>query len=301
LVAFLIFLFSLPIFADDKIDAWAYFQTQSEWTKYSRTFSLGTSRIMVDGKITKGISYSLQGQVSPTIQVIHVNFSLHLFKGHGLTIGQQSSPFKFFSPPPETKYTVVYPLGGLISNFDDIGVALKGKTGPFSYQFLMLNGKGANYKDDNKDKDFTVLMKFSPIKQFSLTGFWQGGWQKWTKQIEQRNYREGMWLQVEVKPVSGLTIMPTWVKRNDRTESKDITYQKEGWYVLGMYDITEKLRVLVQYLKDTNKETEWTVGLILKKNSRMRFLLDGTLRKTLNGKTDLGLYLMTQINIGKDL
>ncbi len=110
-----------------------------------------------------------------------------------------------------------------------------------------------------------------------------------------------MWLQAQIQPFSGLTIIPTWVKRNDRTEPKDNTYQEEGWYVLSMYDVTERLRVLVQYLKDKNKETEWTAGLILKTNNRMRFLLNGTFRKTLDGKTDLGLYLMTQINIGKDL
>lgn len=300
MVAMIVLLVS-PIFADEKIDAWAYFQTQSEWTKYSKTFSLGTSRIMVDGKITKGISYSLQGQVSPTIQVIHVNFSLDLFKNHRIVIGQQSTPFKFFSPPPEAKYTVIYPLGCLIPTFDDLGISIWGKVGPASYAFLFLNGKGANYRDDNKDKDLVAFVNFQLIKQVKLTGYWQGGWQDWTRQIEQRNYREGMWLQAQIQPFSGLTIIPTWVKRNDRTESKDITYQEEGWYVLGMYDVTEKLKVLVQYLEDTNKEIEWTVGLILKKNSRMRFLLDGTFRKTLDGKTDLGLYIMTQINIGKDL
>ncbi len=306
-VAIAVFLL-LPamIFADgeknqETIDIWAYFQAQSEWTKDARTFSLGTSRIMVDGKIMKGISYSLQGQVSPTIQVIHVNFSLDLFKNHSLTIGQQSSPFKFFSPPPETKPTVVYPLGSLVSTFDDIGIALKGKMGPFSYQFLMLNGKGANYKDDNKSKDATALMTFSPIKQFSLTGFWQGGYQEWTQQIEQRHYREGMWLQAKIKPVSGLTITPTWVRRNDRTQERDITYKREGWYVLTTYDVNQKLRVLAQYLKDANKETEWTIGLVFKKTNRMRTLLNGTLRKTLDGKTNLGLYIMTQFNVGKDL
>jgi len=256
---------------------------------------------MADGKIMKGISYSLQGQISPTIQLIHVNLSLDLFKGHGLTMGQQSSPFKFFSPPPEAKYTVVYPLGSLISSFDDIGIALKGKTRLFSYQFLMLNGKGANYKDDNKDKDLAALMKFSPIEQFSLTGFWQGGYQEWTNQIEQRNYREGMWLQTEIKPVSGLIIMPTWVKRNDRTQEGGLTYRKEGWYILTTYDINQKLKILIQHLKDVNKETEWTIGLIFKKNNRMRTVLNGTLRKTLSGKTNLGLYIMTQFNIGKDL
>jgi len=304
----MVFFLLLPvmIFADgkkeqEKIDVWAYFQTQLEWTKDVRTSSLGTSRIMADGKIVKGISYSLQGQVSPAIQLIHINFSLRLSKDHSLTIGQQSSPFKFFSPPPETKYTVIYPLHCLKSNFDDIGIALKGKTGPLSYQFLMLNGKGANYKDDNKDKDFTAFMKFSPIKQFSLTGFWQGGYQEWTKQIEQRHYRKGMWLQAAIKPVSGLTIIPTWVKRNDWTQERDITYKKEGWYILTTYDVNQKFKVLTQYLKDVNKETEWTIGLIFKRSNRMRTLLNGTLRKTLNGKTSLGLYIMTQFNIGKDL
>jgi len=300
LVAMIVLLVS-PIFADEKIDAWAYFQTQSEWTKYAQTFSLGTSRVMVDGEVVKGISYYLEGQVSPTIQLVHACFSFSLFKNHRVVIGQQSTPFKFFSPPPDKKFTVRYPLGHLISTFDDLGISIWGKTGPASYAFLFLNGKGAGYRDDNEDKDLVAFVNFQLVKQLKLSGYWQGGWQDWTRQIEQRNYREGMWLQAQIEPFSGLTIIPTWVKRNDRTELKDITYQEEGWYVLSMYDVTEKLRILVQYLKDTNKETEWTVGLILKKNSRMRFLLDSTLRKTLDGRTDLGFHIMTQINIGKDL
>lgn len=290
-----------PIFADDKISAWAYIQTQSEWTKHFQTFSLGTSRIDIDGKVVKGISYHLEGQVSPSIQLIHACFSFNLFENHRIVIGQQSIPFKFYSPPPDTKYTVIYPLGSLIPTFDDSGISIWGKAGPASYAFLFLNGKGANYRDDNKDKDLVAFVNFQLIKQLKLTGYWQGGWQDWTRQIKQRNYREGMWLQAQIEPFSGLTIIPTWIKRDDRTESKDIIYQEEGWYVLGMCDITEKLKVLIQYLKDTNKETEWTIGTILKRNSRMRILLNGVIRKTLDGRTDFGLYLMTQINIGKDL
>jgi hypothetical protein len=297
LIVLLVLLVS-PIFADEKkeenpIKLWAYFQPMSEWTKDARTFSISKGRGFVNGRIGDNIFYLVEAEVVPVTRLVKFQFE-YRFGSQKIILGQQSNSFKFYNPDPSQRITINYPLSSLtIANLDDLGLTWQGDLWKFNYRLSMLNGKGANYRDDNKDKDTVAFVKFSPLKQISFIGCWQGGWQEWTSEIEQRHYREGYWFQAEIKPIKSLLIKPTYVRRND--------LEKDGWFVLGLLTLNSKYQALVQYVKDGNEESEWTFGTIVKSNHRMRLLVNGLLRRTVEGETDLGLYIMTQINIGKDL
>jgi len=293
LVAMISFLV-LPILADEQkgknpVDVWFYFQTQSEWTKYSRSFSIDKSRGFAIGKITENISYLVETEVSPSIQLIKAQVG-YQFGEQMLIIGQQSNSFKFYNPPPDKRIVSgPYPLGELVPTYDDLGITWQGKAWNFEYRFSLINGAGRNKKDDNKDKDTVLYAKFTPLKQFAIAACWQGGWQG----KEDKEYRSGYWFQGEIEPFSGLLIKPTWVRRSD--------LEKEGWFILGLLQINSKDQLLIQYLKDVNKDDELTLGGIFHFNKAMRFLPNIFLRKKADNVYDYGIYLMTQVNIDKDL
>ena len=287
-------LLPVMVFADEKkdeqkIDTWLYFQPYWEWNSENQGFSISKSRTLITLDLPEEFSCFVEIEIVPTVQLIKAQLE-YQFGDQKIIVGQQSNSFKFYNPPPHKRILVQYPLASLVPTFDDLGITWQGSIGSvLNYRLSVLNGKGRNYKDDNKDKDTVVLVKFSPLNWFSITGCWQGGYQEWTKDIEERHYRSGQWFQGEIKPFSKLVIKPTWVKRND--------LEKEGWFILGLLQINAKDQLLVQYLKDVNKEDELTLGAILSPNKKVRFLPNVFFRKKLNDNYDIGIYLMTQINI----
>jgi len=277
---------------EKKIDVLFYFQPYWRWNSDSMDFSISRSRTLITADLPEGFSCFVEIEIIPTVQLIKAQLE-YQFGNQKIIVGQQSNSFKFYNPPLHERILVQYPLASLVPNFDDLGVTLLGSIGNvLNYRFSILNGKGPNYKDDNKDKDAVVFVKFSPSNWFSMASCWQGGYQEWTKDIEEKYYRSGQWLQGEIRPFFHLLIQPTWVKRNDM--------DKEGWFILGLLQISSRDQLVARYLKDINKEEELTLGAIFNFNKRMRFLPNIYFRKKLDDNYDIGIYLMAQINISNE-
>ena len=270
---------------------WAYFQPQSEFVPGTQSFSISQARGYVVGNLTDKISYFVELAVVPSPTLIKANVSYNFGDYLKVTIGQQSSAFKFYNPDPCKRHLAVYPLSALNTPTDDLGWTFEGKVSLIEYRFSILNGTGINRKDDNKKKDLLAWAKISPATWLSLTGCWQGGYQGVN---DSQYYRSGQWFQAELKPFSWLSVKPTWLKRNDLEKNN------QGWFVLSQVQIGSH-QLLVQYLSDYNSDKEWTVGGIISTNKRMRFLPSVFYRSKMDGGHDVGLYITTHINVGKDI
>lgn len=255
--AVLIVLLSNTVFGEDSTKT----ETGQPQVKYAgvfqvtadtlnKSFSISYAKLFVNGQIGKKLSFGVElvSRSGNPLDKAFLDYQVvNLLK---VRLGQFSNPFKFAEPPPEEKYFVYYALiTYYLSNADDIGFAVLGKTNLISYYFCVINGTGRNVPDNNTSKDIVGHISIKPINSLEIQLCWQGG-----RQLE--GWRDGKSVYLSFLPIQALSIQSAFITRRDFGE-----HGEYGWYVTGLYNISRNVQLTARVHELTQHDKSvWTIG-----------------------------------------
>ena len=143
-----------------KFSASGYFQVLMNNT--AQSFMLPFAKATIHGTYSKKLSFHIE--LRPTVgnPLVKAYMGYSLNKLITIMLGQIPNPMKWIEPEPEEKQFAYYALyETYVSNGDDIGLALYGKTSQLIYYACLLNGTGRNLLDNNKSKDVVGYISYA--------------------------------------------------------------------------------------------------------------------------------------------
>lgn len=160
------------------------------------TFRMRRVRLSVDGKLTKSVSYKIQGDFTGTPALVDAYVKYKPCNEFAIQVGQFKTPFSIESPINPVNLEI-FDYGECISKLvgykdvcgvgklgRDIGVMASGDLFPIegkdfgilTYSIGVFNGNGANEKDNNNRKDIVGRLDIHPgIKALTLSGSYYYG------------------------------------------------------------------------------------------------------------------------------
>jgi hypothetical protein len=280
----------------------------------SNTLRMRRVRMSVEGKLTKTLSYKIQGDFSRSPMMVDAFVKYKPCNEFAIQVGQFKTPFTLESPinPVNLEifdygesvqklvgYGDVCGVGGLGR---DIGVMASGdlfqpEGKDFSlvtYYLGVFNGNGPCTTDNNNRKDVVGRLEIHPmLKALTLSGSYYTG--KYTKD-DNKNCTRDRWsagmqyndgdLVVRGEYLNGVTGYYDGVTMDTDGNLIEQTYQSNGYYAVAGYnfrfgkDNGQKLMPVLRYEQFTNNGAAtnyYTVGINYWPVKSLNFKLDYSL------------------------
>lgn len=164
------------------------------------TFRMRRVRLSVDGKLTKSLSYKIQGDFTGTPALVDAYVKYKPCNEFAIQVGQFKTPFSIESPINPVNLEI-FDYGECISKLvgykdicgigklgRDIGIMASGNFFPMegkdfsivTYNVGLFNGNGANALDNNNRKDIVGRLDIHPgLKDLTLSGsYYYGNYKK---------------------------------------------------------------------------------------------------------------------------
>ena len=284
----------------------------------SNTFRMRRVRLSVDGKLSKTVSYKLQGDFVRSPMLVDAYLKYKPCNEFAIQVGQFKTPFTIESPinPVNLEifdygeiiqklggYSDVCGVGGLGR---DIGIMATGNLFPVkdkgfsvvNYAVGVFNGNGPTTTDNNNRKDLVGRLEVHPgLKDLTLSGSYYYG--KYTKEPNincTRNrwaagaqYNNGK-LVLRGEYVGGETGVATDVIGKENLYNSNGYYAQAGYYFNLGKDHNQRLMPVLRYEHFTaddaviNFGTNWyTAGINYWPMKSVNFKLDYSLVQTESG------------------
>ena len=245
----------------------------------SNTFRMRRVRMSVEGKLTKALSYKIQGDFSRSPMMVDAFLKYKLCNEFAIQVGQFKTPFTLESPinPVNLEifdygesvqklvgYSDVCGVGGLGR---DIGIMASGNLFPVegkdftlvTYSLGVFNGNGPCTTDNNKRKDIAGRLEVHPMmKDLTLSASFYNGKYKSSSAEGTRNrwsagaqFNDGD-LLIRAEYLSGTTGNVTEILDDNNNLVKDELYRNsQGYYAVAGYNLKvgkgQKLMPVVRY------------------------------------------------------
>lgn len=237
-------LLSVPLFADSSdlptVKLNGFLQTQLIYDQSDGEvddFLIPRARIGAKGVVTNNISYNLAigATEAPDSEphLVNAYIDLHHISNVVVRIGQSLLPFGLEGSqtipenPDIDRSTTVGKLN-VFSLYRDRGVQLRGTQGNLDYGVAVVNGSGANSRDDSSTKDFLGQVRYEVVPGLKLGASAHSGSVTEVTDVLKRS-RFG--LDAEWKKSRSL-VRGEYISLT-RDASSDVETTASGWYVLG--------------------------------------------------------------------
>ena len=231
------------------------------------TFRMRRVRMSVEGKLTKTVSYKIQGDFSRSPMMVDAFIKYKPCNEFAIQVGQFKTPFTLESPinpvnleifdygESVQKLVGYSDVCGLKSIGRDIGIMVSGNFFPVegkdfslvTYSIGVFNGSGVNTTDNNNRKDIAGRLEVHPMmKDLTLSAsYYNGGYLKDELNQGKRDrwsagaqYNDGD-LLIRAEYLNGATGFRT-VSYNDpegiTPEYTDGVYYSNGYYAVAGYN-----------------------------------------------------------------
>jgi len=214
-------------------------------------FLIKRARLGVKGNVTEKISYNLAvGFVEPPDSQPHlVNAFIDIdhFSSMKIRAGQFFVPFGLEGPQSIFKNPAIE-RSSTIRNlnpfrlFRDVGIRVSNNSESFDYAAAIVNGTGANIKENNNSKDILGRVGFKPTPGLTIGGSAHYG--KFLTGSTNLN-RDRYGVDFEYLK-NGWRYRGEYITRRDaRVGTGDLN--AHGWYLLAGYRLTKTLENIVRY------------------------------------------------------
>ncbi|MGB4704249.1 MAG: porin [Candidatus Saccharicenans sp.] len=233
------------------------------------TFSVRRARLSMGASIIKNLHFKLQVDFSRSPSLLDAMAEVNITRGINFRLGQFLVPFSLENSTSAGQLLTInrsQVVEKLAPGRDtgtagrDIGAVAYGSYSSVHYAIGLVNGTGANKKDDNDHKDLVARIAFKPIEGFSLgVSIYNGRRFSTAAAMDLKRNRYGFDLTWLLAP---------FYLQAEYIMAKDHTTEKSGWYILGAADLIKKKYQLVlrlDYLNDNhnipgNSATTFTAG-----------------------------------------
>ena len=246
--------------ANSSFNMKGYIQPYYKWEEHDSgedTGELKRARLKIYGKWKEDFAGFIQLELAAGSDILRdAVVKYQHFSWARIAAGQMIVPYSYIDNYPTAKVpTIEFPLIATnLASVRDIGVMIDGNVlaDQLYYAVGIFNGAGQNTSDDNENKDIVGRVIYSPFKNnendllsgFSVGGNIQTGRQPLSGNYEgDRNRYGGLLLYNYDK----LEVIGEYMyqKRERVGFLGDETAQ--GWYLLGSYKITSKIKGVVMY------------------------------------------------------
>ena len=283
----------------------------------SNTFRMRRVRLSVDGKLSKTVSYKIQGDFVNSPMIVDAFLKYKPCNEFAIQVGQFKTPFTLESPINPVNLEI-FDYGEVVQNLSgysdvcgvggmgrDIGVMATGSFFPLkdysivNYSVGIFNGNGpVNFKknekglDNNNRKDLVGRLEVHPgLKDLTLSGsFYYGKYKKDDVYYGIRNrwsagaqYNDGK-LVLRGEYISGQTGIQTYHPEDLGYFNSNGYYAQAGYYFALGKDKSQKLMPVLRYEHFTadqavlNDGTNWyTAGINYWPLKSVNFKLDYSL------------------------
>ncbi len=269
------------------------------------TFSVRRARLSVGASIIKNLHFKLQVDFSRSTTLLDAMAEVNITRGINFRLGQFIVPFSLEGTTSAGQLLTINrsqvveklaPGRDTGTGGRDIGAVAYGSYSSVHYAIGLVNGTGANKKDDNDHKDLAARITFLPIEGFSL-GFsiYNGRRFDTAAATDLKRNRYGFEL--------------TWLRapfylQAEYIMAEDHTTEKSGWYILGAADLIKKKYQLVlrlDYLNDNhnipgNSAATFTAGTNWFLNAKSKAQVNVEFHRVENGP-DYNTFLL-QLQVG---
>lgn len=259
-------------------------------------FYFNRARIGVVGNIPYDFSYYVMTELSPTKGGPYILDAFITYKRLApwinVSMGQFKSPFGLeLSTPCQSLYTVDRSrvVNELASPFRDLGLLIYGGTGDkevfglkandvFAWKLAFTNGTGMNNMDNNKGKEFTGRLIFSPVPWMSIGGSYKYGTLKPLDPTMDEDVRERWGVDISVEK-KNILVQAEYINGNDKGsslvgggcgETPTLVlgdFVKNGFYIQALYKTPWNIQPLVKFESydpdanvEFNKQNDWIFG-----------------------------------------
>lgn len=293
---------------DDGVQVVGYIQGQYEYQflddglsplnglKADNGFYFNRARLGVVGNIPYDFSYYVMVEFSPTKGGPYLLDAFITYKRLApwinVSMGQFKSPFGLeLNTPCQSLHTINRSrvVSELASPFRDIGLMIFGGTADkeifgltnpnvFAWKFAITNGTGMNVMDNNKGKDYTGRLIFSPIAGLSVGGSYRYGTLKPSDPTMDDDVRTRYGFDISVEKANFL-VQAEYINGNDQGsslvgggcgETPTLVigdFVKNGFFVQALYMTPWKIQPVIKYESydpdadvDYNKQQDITFG-----------------------------------------
>lgn len=259
-------------------------------------FYFDRARLGVVGNIPYDFSYYVMAEFSPTKGGPYLLDAFITYKRLApwinITMGQFKSPFGLeLTTPCQSLNTINRSrvVSELASPFRDMGVMVFGGTGDkkvfgltntnvLAWRLAYTNGTGLNVMDNNKSKEFTGRLIFSPLSGMSIGGSYRYGTLKPSDPTMKDDVRKRWGMDISLEKMNFL-LQAEYIDGKDQGsslvgggcgETPTLVigdFVKNGYFIQLLYMTPWKIQPVVKfesYDPDTevtfNKQQDWTFG-----------------------------------------
>lgn len=212
----------------------------------------------------------------------YLNIKLGQFLYPLTSEGLKPSEFLYFS-----ERTLV---GSIAGDKRDIGIELSGSASFINYSVAVINGNGANTKDNNNNKDVVTRVVFKPVEglQFGGSGYFGEATENDIDQDKERYCAE-----FEYKTNQ-------WSLTSEYAKIKDGPLESETYYGMATYNVTKQIVLALRYEDwEDNFAEDFSIysfggGYYLFDNS-LKFMIDFNHKKIKDDDSENKIILGAQI------